>query len=225
MPITNLSRDWGDNPSIVRVVTTDSLATVITPGYITTQATNIAAIQHGVFEWRATDFVLIAGVDATTGALVYEAFFNVSPTFTSFVIADNSGMVTQTLLTSALIDTMYTTPVQVLPPLPVSYKYIIRSITGDYSFGTVQYTGGGAIGLEWGNPGAAHLAGPAASTTLAAATFNGYAASNTFELTPDNTDTLANIAGMGVYASNATAVFATGDGSLVYTVTYQIVPI
>ena len=33
--ITNISRDWGSDPAIVRISTTDDLATVAASGYIT----------------------------------------------------------------------------------------------------------------------------------------------------------------------------------------------
>ena len=100
-------------------------------------------------------------------------------------------------------------------------QIVLTRIIGTYLFGTAQYAAGGAIGLERANT--AHLAGPAASTTLAGATFDGYAASNNFELTPDNTDTVANISGAGIWLSNDTAAFTTGDGSLLMTINYDVV--
>lgn len=59
MAITAISRDWGVNPAIVRVVTSDNLAAITTNGYLTAQADNIAALNNGAFEWVSTDSVLI----------------------------------------------------------------------------------------------------------------------------------------------------------------------
>lgn len=214
MAILKITRDWGPNPSIVRIVTTDSVATITTAGYLTAQATNISNANFGEFQWRDTDYVLIAH----SGGV---GFFTVDLVNMSF---DTTGIIaSQVELTSAQIKTMYTTPVQVIAAPGVGKKIIVGQNVYTYLFDTAQYTGGGAIGLQWGNT--ANLAGPAASTTLAAATFNGYAASNTFELTPDNTDTLANIENMGVFISNDTAVFATGSGTLLIDIAYQIVPV
>ena len=63
MAITAISRDWGVDPSIVRVTTTDDLATITTTGYLATQEANIELLQNGSFEWLDTDFILIYYVD------------------------------------------------------------------------------------------------------------------------------------------------------------------
>jgi hypothetical protein len=214
MAIIAMSRDFGAlDPNIVRVVTTDNLGTITAAGYLTAQATTIEALQNGDFQWKFDDYVLIAYAGG-------EGFFTYNPVTLTFDPAQGSFS-TQITLTSAQIMGMDAAPVQIIGAPALTRAIILNRIVGVYHFGTVQYTAGGAIGLEWGN--AAALAGPAASTTLAGATFDGYVASNMFELTPDNTDTLANIAGMGVYISNNTAPFATGDGTLVINVNYNIV--
>lgn len=213
MAITNMSRDWGIDPQIVRIVTTDTLGTITAAGYVTAQATTIEALQNGDFQWRSDDYVLIA----YNGG---EGFFTFNPVTATFDPAQGSFN-TQVTLTSAQIMGMDAAPVQILGTPGATRMYILNRILCVYHFGTVQYTAGGAIGLEYGN--AAALAGPAASTTLAGATFDGYAASNTFELTPDGTDTLAHIIGMGIFISNNTAPFATGDGTLVVNVNYTLV--
>ncbi len=59
MAITAISRDWGVDPSIVRITTTDDLAAITTAGYLTAQATNIELLQNGDFEWVDSDFILI----------------------------------------------------------------------------------------------------------------------------------------------------------------------
>ena len=59
MSITNISTDYGIDPRIVRVVTTDTLTAITTTGYLTTQISNIKAIQNGLFQWLPTDSVYI----------------------------------------------------------------------------------------------------------------------------------------------------------------------
>lgn len=63
MSITNIVRDWGVGPSIVRVTSTDTLATVATSGYLTSQLTNTTAYNNGPFEWLVGDMVAIAALD------------------------------------------------------------------------------------------------------------------------------------------------------------------
>jgi len=59
MAITNISTDQGIDPRIVRVVTTDTFTAITTTGYLTTQISNIKAIQNGLFQWLPTDSVYI----------------------------------------------------------------------------------------------------------------------------------------------------------------------
>lgn len=211
MAITAISRDWGIDPQIVRVVTTDNIVTATTAAYLTAQATNIALLNNGAFQWKTDDTILM---NYNGGS----AFFNYDATNLTFVA---QGVVqAQVRLTAAQVLGMYATPVNIIPSPGTGKLILLGRITGTVLYGTAQYAAGGALGLEWGN--VTHAAGPAASTTLAAATLNGYTASNTFELTPDNTDALANTIGLGVYLSNATGAFTTGDSTLLLNVNYQV---
>ena len=81
MAITSITRDWGTTlPNIVRVVTTDSLATVMTPGYVTAQAANINAVNVGVWEWLPSDIIAIA---ASNGSDLFNFFGGDLTTFTT----------------------------------------------------------------------------------------------------------------------------------------------
>lgn len=75
MPITNISRDWGVQPSIVRVTSTDNLATITAPMYLTSQLANIESIQHGVFQWTPTDLVAIVYAGGS-GQFLYDSVNN-----------------------------------------------------------------------------------------------------------------------------------------------------
>lgn len=80
MSILKISRDWGVDPSIVRITSTDNLATITTNGYLTTQESTIEAINNGPFEWAISDTVLIYYSDG-------QGFFTrniVDNTFTAF---------------------------------------------------------------------------------------------------------------------------------------------
>jgi len=83
MAILNISRDYGSNPSIVRMVTDDSYATMTAAGYLTAQQANIEALNVGAFEWRANDVILASYTgDATT-------LFTVSADFTALADFEN----------------------------------------------------------------------------------------------------------------------------------------
>lgn len=59
MPITEIMRDWGTNPSMVRLTSTDSLTTVLGSSYLSDQADNLEALNHGAFAWKDNDAVLV----------------------------------------------------------------------------------------------------------------------------------------------------------------------
>lgn len=59
MAITSIMRDWGVNPSIVRITTSDDLAVITAAGYLTDQVDIISALNNGPFEWLDGDFVAI----------------------------------------------------------------------------------------------------------------------------------------------------------------------
>jgi len=269
MTITAISRDWGIDPCIVRIVTDDDLAAITTAGYLLDEAADIRAINHGDFQWVDTDYVLISydgGIGFFTrdavnntfvaGALIPGSLADTLPSGDLFVgsagnvatavamsgdatisnagvlsiannVVDTANLALNTIqyvqvpLTTAQIKTLHDTPVQILPAAAANTAYVIDRIWVSFTFVSAQYTGGGALGLEWANTAA--LAGAAASNTIAGATINAYAASNAFDLTPDGTDTLANIAAAPVYISNGTANFATGDSTMRVNVAYRVV--
>lgn len=76
MAITSILRDWADGVSIIRIISTDSLTTVGTAGYLTAQAANISTLNSGPFEFTTTDFALVY---ASNGW----GFFSITPDFTS----------------------------------------------------------------------------------------------------------------------------------------------
>jgi hypothetical protein len=77
MAITAITRDFANDPNIVRIITTDNLATITTAGYLTAQQANIRLLNNGDFQWVATDYVLIAysgGIGFFTPDLTTETF-------------------------------------------------------------------------------------------------------------------------------------------------------
>lgn len=90
MAITAISRDWGPDPAIVRVVTTDNLAAITANGYLTAQADQIDLVNNGAFEWVDTDYVLIAYGDG-------EGFFTRDATNQTFVAASSGSGLSDTL--------------------------------------------------------------------------------------------------------------------------------
>jgi hypothetical protein len=80
MAIQSILRDWADGVSIVRIVTTDTLAVVGTAGYITAQGPNILILNAGPFQWTLSDMVLVWSSALTGGGW---GFYTISADFTS----------------------------------------------------------------------------------------------------------------------------------------------
>ena len=85
MAITAISRVWANSPGLVSVVSSDSLTTVTTSGYLTDQADNIAALNNGAFAWQDNDVIVL---QYSTG----EAWFTRDSSTEAFVeIKDSDG--------------------------------------------------------------------------------------------------------------------------------------
>lgn len=84
MGITAIRRDWGVQPSMVRISTTDTLADVAVTGYLTTQEAYIDDINKGAFDWNESDSVLVFADDGS-------GLFEISPDFTSLIPEQSGG--------------------------------------------------------------------------------------------------------------------------------------
>jgi hypothetical protein len=214
MAITNITTDWGTYPRIVRIVTTDTIGVITTPGYLTAQAANIQALQNGVFQWTPNDFVAIS---YSGGKGLFNVDYTVNDTFIPLTGVNNISMI----VTSAQLLAAYATPLQIIPAAGAhTWIVLMTPIACEFDFVTTQYAAGGALGLQYGNT--AHLAGTAASSTIAAATINGFAANNGFTLNSAATGTMASMVNEGIFLSNATGSFTTGDGTLTVNAQFSI---
>jgi len=267
--ITSITRDWAYSPAIVRIESTDNLATITAVGYLTSQLASIIAVNAGPFEWDASDYVLIyyAGTawafftydiatDTLTTATVAGSLSNALPSANIFVgsaanlatgvaltgaaTISNTGVLTiannavdyaqlaadvavlgTVTLTAAQILGMYAAPVVLVAAPGVGNLIQIDSILWDIAFVTTQYAAGGPIQAQYG--ATINGGGPAASASIAAATLNGVAASGF--LTEGSTGinvTKAASLNTGVYLSNTTGAFTTGNSTVTLYVKYRV---
>lgn len=85
MAITSIRRDWNGEVSIVRMITTNTLAEVGTAGYLTEQIENLASINSGEWTWQTDDMVLVSASDGVP------TFFTVSTDLTSLELYSTAG--------------------------------------------------------------------------------------------------------------------------------------
>ena len=78
MAIQSLVRDYGVNPCIVRMLTSDSYSVITETNYLATQMVSFNKINGGSFQWAPSDVVLANYSDGW-------AFFTISPNFESLI--------------------------------------------------------------------------------------------------------------------------------------------
>lgn len=212
MAITSITRDWGIVPCIVRIVSTDTLATVSAPNYILSQAANIVAINEGAFTWLPSDSVLVYAADGSS-------LYAISSDFTSLNAVNGAIQQVSIALSNAQILGKYAAPVFVLPAPAAGSVNLVTSAALNIIYGTTQFAAGGVIALQYKNT--VHGGGVLASSTIAAATLNGVTANTVLTMTQAASVILANAAAQPIYLSNQTAAFTTGDSTGTLIVNYR----
>ena len=134
----------------------------------------------------------------------------------------NSVYATGTI-SAAQLEAAYDTPLQLVAAAGSHTALVVSNFVLETVYGTTQYTAGGATGLQYGN--SAHLAGEKATATLAAATLNAYAANAIVALAGAMASGASTaVVDEGLFFSNDTQAFATGDSTFVYHLWYSVVP-
>jgi predicted RecA/RadA family phage recombinase len=119
-------------------------------------------------------------------------------------------------LTAAQILAMNGTPQSILPAPAAGQVLVIDQIIAQMKPGATQFTGGGAVTFQYHGTAVVPHSGniPAATIISAAGSEN---------VVPPPTGTIQPPAATGLDITNATAAFATGNGTLVVTVFYSII--
>lgn len=125
-------------------------------------------------------------------------------------------------VSAAEIIGMYAAPKLLVAAAGANTTHRVRDVLIEVDYGGAQFTGGGAIAVQYDST--INGAGTAASATLAAATLNGYTADSTVGLA----GAAASAAGTttvnkGLYLSNDTGAFATGTSTVYVHLWYSTV--
>lgn len=119
-------------------------------------------------------------------------------------------------LTAAQVIAMFTTPVQIVPSAGAGKVVQFVDAVNFLDAGATPFSGGGTVRFQ--NATGTILSATAAATTVTSAT-------DVIASIPSSSTTTLNLANMGIFISNATAVFAAGNGTLKVTVTYRVITI
>jgi len=195
--------------------TVSSYAQVTTAGYLSDQQ----ALGH-VFSANDLMYIQYLG-----GAGWFNLSIDVNNNITlsgSAIIASNMASVA---ITAAQFLGMYAAPVQLIAAPGANRLIVVNSMQLVLTYGTAAFAGGGVVAAQYDST--VHGAGVLATNSEAAADF-AVTASTTFNFISESGNTVGALpfsttVNKGLYLSNATGAFTTGDSTIVAKVRYEII--
>jgi hypothetical protein len=207
----------------------DSIPTMTKVGDNTVAAAlEVQSTEGGILFPRMTSAQMNALTPVVNGMMLYNtdlesAFIRQNGSFSPL------NTVKSLSITSAGFIGMFNTPILFIPA-PGAGKYIFPIVSNlSLNWGTTQYTGGGRISYQYGNTPQAGGSTDAAIFSAAQTTsINSAVASTLFTgitLNFDATVLMSNIVNQGIYITNATAAYATGNSAFVANLQYVILSV
>jgi len=187
--------------------------TVIQAGVVTSTKIAAGGVATANIAAGAVTTATIANGAVTTVKIANNAV-------TSQQLALNIAQYAQVNVTSAQIKAAYGAPIQIVAPFGAHTIIIPTSVTFEFDYETTQYTAGGAMGLQYGN--VPFLAGPPATGTVPGASIDGFTESSIFTLPVEVTVFSIDGVNTGLFLSNDTAAFATGDSTINVNIGYVV---
>lgn len=191
----------------------------------TTQISNTAGIT-GAQLANATVTATQLAADAVTTAKILDANVTTSKladdAVTTAKLDPTTVQYAKVAVSAAEWNGMYAAPKLLIAAPGAGLLVVVEEAQIVMTYVAAQYAAGGAVALQYDST--VHGAGTLASATVAAATVNAWAASSNIGVD----GALANSAvtttvNKGVYLSNDTAAFTTGDGTFNVHIGYRIV--
>ena len=208
MSITAISYDWGVQPTMVRMTTTDTLSAITTAAYWTGQETVIDLLNKGAFTFPEGCLVAIA-YSGGQNTFTYD-----SATAAFVPVLDLGSLIqhVQVDVTLAQFIGSYTASVLLVAAPATGQKIMLQRASLSLNYGGTVLALGGAMHVQYALT--ANGAGTKATGTLAAATLIAATADTSFGFTSvDTTLTDATTLNQGLYLAMATADFTGGTGS------------
>jgi hypothetical protein len=126
-------------------------------------------------------------------------------------------------ISAAEFNGMYAAPKQLIAAQGANTQIIVEQMALAMTFVSAQYAAGGVVAAQYDST--VNGAGVLATATEAAADFTGAAASTTFRQNASvAVAPFATTVNKGIYLSNQTAAFTTGDSTFVAHVWYRVIP-
>lgn len=220
---------WGsgtDASFAVQVTATSSTSVTVASMGLTTSIGTGNILNNGVTYAKFQQVAAVSLVGNPTGSLANAEGITLgnglSFSGTTLQLDTNYSNYVEVTLSAAQFNGMYAAPVQLVAAPGANTLLVLDKLVLEMTFVSADYAAGGVVAVQYDST--ADGAGVIASTTLAAATFFA-AASTTFTFgggvvaLPFTTTV-----NKGLYLSNVTQPFTTGDSTFTAKVWYKIVP-
>lgn len=219
----------GTAPTIFVASTADDLATITTAGYLD------AFLSEGQF--KENDIFYINYLDASTFPLYPSGE---SATLGLFYASITAGVTTLTALPLASLELnasvpissaeflgMYAAPKLLIAAPGANNLIVVKRMELVMTYNSAAYAAGGVVAAQWDST--VHGGGSLATNSEAAADFFA-AASTTFMFNGNAGNTVGAVpfsasVNKGLYLSNDTAAFTTGDSAFVAKINYQVISV
>jgi len=218
----------GTDASMALVVTAVSSTSVTTESMGLTSSIGTAnivnnAVTYAKIQEASVGNVLLA--NPTGSAHNYEEVTlgnGLSFSGTSLLLDTNYLNYAEVSISASQFNGMFAAPVELVAPPGANTLLIFDKLVLEMTYGTVDYAAGGVVAVQYDST--ADGAGVIASTTLSAATF--FAAASTSFTFGGGAVALpfTTTVNKGLYLSNVTQAFTTGDSTFTAKTWYKIVP-
>lgn len=220
----------GTDGSNMYIVATSSSTGVTVNSFTTTGSVATANIQNNAVTYaKFQQVAAVSLVGNPTGSLANAEEITLgnglSFSGTTLQLDTNFSNYVEVSLTAAQFNGMYATPVQLIAAQGANTLIVVDKMVMEMSYGSADYAAGGVVAAQYG--ATAHGAGPLATNTEAAADF--FAAASTsfvFGSATGNSSALpfSTTVNTGVYLSNQTGAFTTGDSTWTVKLWYKVIP-
>ncbi len=207
-------------PNTFVASTVDSLGTITAAGYMTDVGTAGIVKPNDLLYINYSDvsvFPLNTGESAVLG--LFQVIYSAGVWSLSAYAA--SSLVASVAISAVQFNGMYAAPKLLVAAPGANKLLVLDSLSLVMTYGTANYAAGGVAAVQY--DATVNGAGVIASTTLSAATFQA-AASTTFQFNRGVVPApFATTVNKGLYLSNLTGAFTTGDSAMVAHVSYHVV--
>lgn len=210
----------GTAPTLWAASTPDTYASVIAAGYLNDQAS----------KFKANDLMWLNFLD---GPSVYPLNPGLSASLQQFqviVSGGNTSLLPYTHFDYALVNItaaqwngMYAAPINLIAAPGANKLLVIESMQLIETYGTAAFAAGGVVAAQYDST--VHGAGVAASNTEAAADFFVTASTTYLFKGATGAAPFSTTVNKGIYLSNATGAFTTGDSTFMAKLAYRTVAV